>query len=343
MVIFVLGIVLLTAFLLTRLMDRAVVELAAESKGAGRNGMRQEACSALEASLAVLADYAAIDNGLHATEQGWSRPLEQIGYQPTPGYQVEVSVEDETGRLSLPAADEIVLHGYLEAIGVPATSIDELIDALLVWTRQDHVAQSLSYDAENFGGRQLPYRASQRPLRSFEELRAIPAAFKVFFDEDGHWNEIGEKFRAGASLYHYTSSNANTAEMEGMLALGIDPMQADSLLKARELRKGGSSYFRSSADMSSFWGATTPPPAGLGADVSCLHANIKVKQGARLYQLDAWFCPSGAVQIPLNQPRSDNKEASGNNQAEPPAKRGVTRNKVDSPFQILELRENHGN
>lgn len=44
-VIFVLGIILLAAFLITRLMDRAAVELAAESKATQRAGLRQEALS----------------------------------------------------------------------------------------------------------------------------------------------------------------------------------------------------------------------------------------------------------------------------------------------------------
>src|SRR4051812_46867390 len=50
-IIFVLGVILLTSFLITRLMDRAAVELAAESKASSKTAMRQEAYSALEASL----------------------------------------------------------------------------------------------------------------------------------------------------------------------------------------------------------------------------------------------------------------------------------------------------
>ena len=85
-VIFVLGIILLAAFLITRLMDRAAVELAAESKAAQRAGLRQEALSGLEASLAVLADESAARSGLHDPAEGWDHPLSLMKYQPGAGY-----------------------------------------------------------------------------------------------------------------------------------------------------------------------------------------------------------------------------------------------------------------
>ena len=341
-VIFVLGVILLTSFLLTRLMDRAAVELAAESKASHKTGMRQEAYSALEASLAVIADYAAADNGLHATEQGWARPLETMNYQPSPGYTVEVAVEDETGKLSLPSADETVLRGYLEAIGCPVTSMDDLVDALLVWTKADHVPERSGLSAESFAGSVLPYKAPQRALRSFEELRAIPASREVFFDEEGHWNEIGSRFMAGASLYRYAASNVNSVRPEGLLALGLDVAHIDSLVRERDLNKANNSFYRAPGEMSGVLGKDSPPPAGLGADAICLHLIIKVKEGSRDYRLDVWVSPTGssAAAAPPPPPVIDST-----GEATPlaiPAKRGTTRNKVDSPFQILELQENNG-
>jgi Type II secretion system (T2SS), protein K len=340
-IIFVLGVILLTAFLLTRLMDRAAVELAAESKATHKAGMRQEAYSALEASLAVLAAYARVDNGLHSSGQGWNRPLDHVGYIPASGLKVEVTVEDDTGKLSLPSADETVLRGYLDAIGVPATSLDELVDALLVWTKDGHVPQGVAYDAESFGGRELPYRAPQRSLRSFEELRAIPIARAVFFEETGEWNEIGDKFKTGVSLFSFAISNINSARMEGMLALGLDPTQIDSILRLREERLYAKAYYRGLDELSGVFGKDIPPPAGLGTDAVCLHVIVSVRLGARDYRLDAWVTPGGQTAPPQIPARKGEDEPS-DPAAQIPAKRGSPRIKVDSPFQILELRENYG-
>ncbi len=344
-IIFVLGVILLTAFFLTRLMDRAAVELAAESKASSRTAMRQEAYSAMEASLAVLADYAAADNGLHATEQGWGRPLDLMDYTPTAGYKVDVTVEDETGKISLPTVDETVLRGYLDAIGCPATSLDGLVDALMVWTKANYVPQSGEYSAESFAGSALPYKAPQRALRSFEELRAIPAAQKVFFDEQGHWNELGQQFMAGASLFQFAASNVNSARPEGMLALGLDVPHIDSLVQAREANRSSNSFYRSAGELSTIFGKDAPPPTGMGADAICLHLIIKVMKGSREYQLDAWVSPAGANRGAPPQPPAGlglNGESATDAAAQIPAKRTSPRNKVDSPFQILELQENHG-
>ena len=342
-IIFVLGVILLTSFLITRLMDRAAVELAAESKASSRTGMRQEAYSALQASLAVIADYAAADNGLHAAEQGWARPLESMNYIPGTGYKVYVSVEDETGKISLPAVDETVLRGYLDAIGCPATSLDELVDALLVWTKANHVPQGGEYTAESFGGSTLPYKAPQRALRSFEELRAIPVALKVFFDEQGHWNEIGQQFMAGASLFQYSASNVNSARPEGMLALGLDVAHIDSLVQARDTNRASNSFYRSTGDLSGIFGRDAPPPTGMGADAICLHLTVKVQKGSREYVLDAWVSPTGSAPAaqPARPPAPGLNGDTAADATQTPAKRTSPRNKVDSPFQILELRENH--
>jgi len=344
-IIFVLGVILLTSFLITRLMDKAAVELAAESKASSKTSMRQEAYSALEASLAVMADYAAVDNGLHAAEQGWAHPLQQANYQPSPGFSVEVSVEDETGKLSLPVAEEKVLRGYLDAIGCPVTSLDDLADALLVWTKANYVPQGLDYDAENFAGSALPYKAPQRPLHSFEELRAIPATRELFFDKEGHWNDLGLRFMAGSSLYQFTASNVNSARPEGMLALGLDASHIESLVLARDANRSSNSFYRSAGEMSGVLGKDIVPPAGLGADAICLHVIVAVKQGSREYRLDAWVSPAGSVPVTAPPPpvglSTNGGDPSGG--ATPiPAKRTSTRNKVDSPFQILELRENNG-
>jgi|GEM_PF-314762 len=344
-VIFVLGVILLTSFLLTRLMDRAAVELAAESKASSKTAMRQEAYSALEASLAVLADYAAVDNGLHAAEQGWAQPLDLMNYQPSAGYSAEVTVEDETGKLSLPVADETVLRGYMDAIGCPPTSLDDLVDALLVWTNANHIPEKSGFDAENFAGSALPYMAPQRSLRSFEELRAIPASREIFFDEDGHWNELGHRFIAGASLYQFTASNVNSARPEGLLALGLDVAHIDSLVQARETNRANNSFYRAPGEMSGVLGKDNPPPAGLGADAICLHLLITVKKGSREYRLDVWVSPAGSTPAAVPPPPAGlglNGELPAGSLVQIPAKRGTTRNKVDSPFQILELRENNG-
>jgi type II secretory pathway component PulK len=343
-VIFILGVVLLAAFLITRLMDRAAVELAAEGKASNRVAMRQEAFSSLESSMAVLADYAAVDNGLHAVEQGWAHPLDEMHYTPAPGFSVEATIEDETGKLSLPVADATILRRYLDAIGCPATSLDKLVDSLLTWTRSDHVSENADSDAASMANSALPYLPAQRPLRSFEELRAIPTCREAFFDDDGHWNDLGQRFCAGASVFQFSAANMNSVRPEVLLAFGVDPAQVEALTAARE-SKGTGFFYGSTADLSSAWGQQGTVPPGLGVDATCFHLKIVVKQGARNYQLDAWLSTGAAPQAPAATPPAGPAAANAPAGAKSDTTASVRtsqRKRIDSPFNILELHENDG-
>lgn len=338
-VVFVLGIILLAAFLLTRLMDRAAVELAAESKATKRGDLRQEAFSALEASLAVLADQAAASDGLHDVAEGWDRPLRLMGYVPSEGYTAEVAVEDETGKLSLPQATEETLAAYLEAVGCPATATDRVVDALLTWTNPDHL--SLEGESLEFDTAALPYDAPQRALRSFEELRAIPAAREVFFDEHGRWNETGLRFRAGASLFSFTATNVNSASADALLAYGLDRSRINAIEASRRDRGAGSSFYRSAAELAGAWGRDGTPP-GLGTEALCLRVTVQVRFGGRDYRLVAWVGRPGAV-APGRAASGAVREPGATPEApEVASVRNNPRKRLDYPFQILELRENDG-
>ncbi|HEX2861754.1 MAG TPA: hypothetical protein VHN79_08940 [Lacunisphaera sp.] len=337
-VVFVLGIIMLAVFLITRLMDRAAVELAAESKATKRADLRQEAFSALEAALAVLADEAAAGDGLHDLSEGWDRPLRLMNYVPSEGYVAEVVVEDETGKLSLPQATEETLLAYLTAIGCPLTATDRVLDALLTWTRPDHI--SLERGSLEFDTAALPYDAPQRALRSFEELRAMPAVRDIFFDEQGRWNEIGNRFRAGASLFSFSATNFNSAAADSLLAHGLDRSRVSAIEQARKNRAAGmSSYYRSPAELAGAWGRDAPPP-GLGTEALCLRVVVLVRFGGRDYRLDAWVGRPGSVS-PGRTATGPTRDP-GSAPAEPviPSVRNNPRKRVDYPFQILELREN---
>lgn len=336
-VVFVLGIILLTAFLLTKLMERAAVELAAETKAARRDELRQEALSALEAGLAVVADQAAADQGLHDPRDGWGRPLERIDYRPSEGFAAEVTVSDETGKFSLPRAEEERLEAYLEAIGCPATAREHLVDALLSWTRPDHI--SARGDEVELAAMPLPYAAPERALRSFEELRAIPSARELFFDEQGRWNELGQRFKAGASLFAFGATNANTAAPEALLAQGLAPARVAALDSARQAEPRPVAGYRSTAELAAVWGAAGVP-AGVGAEASCLQMTVVVRRGGIAYRLDAWVArPSAGARTDASP---DTARASGDAPTESPAVRVSPRNKFDYPFVILELRESIG-
>ena len=82
-ILLVLGLVLLTSFMLMRFIDRAHTELLTEAKHGQQVPLRHEAYSALQITFAVLEDIAAIDEGLHSPNQCLGEPLDYFDYTPT--------------------------------------------------------------------------------------------------------------------------------------------------------------------------------------------------------------------------------------------------------------------
>ena len=345
-ILFVLGVILLTAFLLTRLIDRAQTELLAESKAANRANLRDQAYAGMEVTLAVLADFSAADGGLHAPQQGWDKPLEFANYEPPAGFDVTVTFLDETGKLSLTKASDSVLQHYLETIGTSVPDAEKLTEALLVWTKKDYLPGSSAADPRNYENSPLPYAPPGRPLRTFEELRAVNVARELFFDREGQWTELGNKFKADTSLYDFTSVNVNSANSAVLAGLGIDPVQAEAI--ARETADSanparGSKYYRSVADAAAIHGAGIVQ-AGLGAEVQCLRVRVTVKQGARVFTLEAVIQPgaSGSGQAPAADAATPPENDPNVPPPTPVDPRALTRKSIDYPFRLLEIREIDG-
>lgn len=342
-ILFVLGVVLLTAFLLTRLIDRASGELLAETKAANRAHLRDQAYSALEVTLAVLADFSANDGALYAAQQGWDKPLEYAGYLPPPGFDASVSFEDETGKLSLATVNEAVLQHYLETVGASVTDAERLTDAILAWTRKDHLAGSSDADPRNYESSPLPYEPPQRSIRTFEELRAINVARKLFFDEEGRWTELGNKFRNDVSLFEFNSVNVNSARSAALVGLGVDAAQASAFsdeLSAKKDPTRESKFYRSVGEAVAAHGGALGQ-AGLGAEVQCLRVIVNMRQGARVFILEAVIQPGGggAAQNTTGETPNADPESPAPTPVDP---RELTRKSIDYPFRILELRETDG-
>lgn len=332
-ILFVLGVVLLAAFLLMHLVERAGSELLVESRATRETALRARAYTALEVTAAVLADVRAIDGGLHAPAQGWSDPLAYAGFVFAPGEVIEVTFEDETGKLPLATADEVTLQRYGEAIGLARTDAERLADALLVWMRPDHLPAFAESDPARYENLETPYAPPERMLRSFEELRAVAVAQELFFHADGSWNELGERFRADASLHRFNRVNINTARPSVLVALGLTPDLAIAVAEAMGPADGLEPlYFRDVAEVAAGTGLDLTG-ADVGAAAQCLRIRILARQGAVTLLLEAVLQAGGggAATAPPAPPVEEG--------ALPVEPRPITRKRVDYPFRVLELRE----
>ncbi len=337
-IIFVFGVIILTAFLLTKLIDRAGGELLAEAKAGKRAPLREEAYGVLNATLAVLASVAATDGGLYAPAQGWKDPLTFVTGVPSPGYQAQVSFADESGLLSLPHTDPVTLQRYLEGLGLARTDAERVLDALLVWTKPDYTATTYEADPHQYENAALPYAPPQRPLHTWEELRSIRVTRELFFDEQGEWNELGEKFRAGLTLHDIGQINLNSAGSSVLTALGLDAQQTGNIAHSRADPRA-TPFYRSVPEASGAWGTDLGAVTAAGVTTTCLRIHVTISQGGHVFRLEAVVTSGKAPATTTVNPRISTAAAAPDTT---PAVRNWTRNRIDSPFHILELREDTG-
>lgn len=336
-ILFVLGLILLTSFMLMRFIDRAHTELLTEAKHGQQVPLRHKAYSALQVTFAVLADIAAIDEGLHSPDQGWGDPLEYYEYSPAEGIEVVVTVEDESAKLSLASTDETTLTTLLTTLDILTTDAERITDAIFAWSRPDHAAQFSESAVDTYLRHEPSLIPPQRPLLTFDELKLMPAVREILCDEHGEWNETGRRFLDNVSLLSFDQINLNTGRADVLSALGLNDSHLLALenRRARDGRESPRPYYTladAGADLGSI-----PQSDRLGTDAQILRVTIRASQGGRVFELVAIIRPGG--EAPQESPSvAENPEA-----PEPTSEpRPWTRNSIDSPFQILDIRENDG-
>lgn len=329
-ILFVLGLVLLTSLLLTRFIARAHTELLTEARKSQLEPLRDEAYSALQVTLAVLADFQAVDTGLHIPSQGWGEPLTYANYSPPPGFQTDVIVADESGKISLANIDPATLHNLLLTLEFISSDADRVVDSILAWTKVEYPAQytesSTTQSQDGVPDLIPPYEA----LRSYHELKLMPVVRQLLCNENGDWNEAGQRFLDNVSLFSFNQVNLNTARIEVLTALGLD---AKEIVARREQVTGGSHPgFSSLAEVGSVPGQDSGSTQ-VGVDAIQLRLHIVTRYGSRKFQL--------VVNVQRGS-ASTQPNPTGDPDAPTSDPRPWTRNSIDSGFRILEIRENNG-
>ena len=338
-----------TSVALVAFIEQASNDLLVEARAAAARRLRQEAYSGLEVTLATLQSFVQADNGLHHPAEGWSDPLGFAAWTPREGCTVEVKLEDESGKLSLPRVDATTLKNLFESWQISPADAERLSDALLTWMRKDYVPASglpTDYDQQT-----IPYAAPGRSLRSFSELAAIDYARDVFFDEQGRPNDYWRRFVATFSLFNYQQVNLNAAQPGVLEALGFtDPSQqqrvSDYLGGTGAYVAQGPRWFNSTGDAASVLGSAALPTQA-GAQVRALRVNITVREGRAEFRLTAVVAPPGGATIVQTTATSATAPASGTTPTTStasitaPALASTTpASRLNYPFTLLEITEN---
>ncbi|MFA5057366.1 MAG: hypothetical protein WC485_04590 [Opitutaceae bacterium] len=364
-IILVLMTLLLTAFALTKYLDKTTIDLLADAREVRAERLRVEAYSALETVLAVLQEFRAVDGALHSPAEGWGAPLEFAGYAPSEGLTVGAALEDESGKIPLPHADFQTLRDLFLLLGQKQSDAERLADALLVWMQTGYEpVDSFSARATDYERGALPHDPPLRSLHSFGELASIRYVRDLLFDEQGRPNELWRRFVDSVSLYDFARPNLNGASPTTLGALGgYDDAGVraltDYLGGTGAYAQQGPEYFRTTQEATALAGQTASS-SRFDTQVHCLRINVTVREGQTSFRLTAVVAPPGEAALPPATPPAaadstasttgqNDTDAPGNSTAAStagtpaaPAADTATgpQTTLNYPFTLLEIREN---
>jgi general secretion pathway protein K len=326
--------------ILTQFTEKGLSEIAGEGYYVERDRLRITAYGALETTLAVLADFIAIERRLQAPAQGWSDPMGWAAVDFGDRVQITVSFTDHTSRLPLNSLDEGTLYLLFDEMGISPDDSLLLTNCLLDWIDEDDETRIDGAESDEYSFRDMPHRAANRPIRKLDELRVIEGFDLYFFDDDGRPNALYDTFAAMVSPYGAGRLNANTATNLTLRAAGgMGDPQLDAIADYRAGADGkpGTSddrYFATQDELLEVI-VEMPPDVALGVNISVLQIEIQVTEGNAVFDLSAVISldGSGLADFATSTGRQASSGASSSSEGRSaPAT-------VEYPFVFLELTE----
>lgn len=298
-IVLVLVTLLFTAAALTTFIEKAGNDLLVEARQSDSHRLRQEAFSALEVTIAVLEDFRQADSGLHSTAEGWGDPLGWAGWTPSEGRTVEVSFQDESGKIPLAHADITTLTNLFLYWQMSSADAEKLADAIEGWMQNGYVYSSAI--VPDYADAEIPYAEPARPMRSFSELASIVYARDVFFDPNGLPNAAYWRFVNDVSIFNFSQPDANGANEDVLAAVGqytAAQLQhiSDYVSGTGQYAQQGQNWFQNSATLATVAGLGGNANV-FGTTITALRVNITVHDGRSLYRLSAVVSPQGGATL----------------------------------------------
>ncbi|HVW21800.1 MAG TPA: hypothetical protein VHC86_11345 [Opitutaceae bacterium] len=306
----------LTSAALVAFLDRAANDLLVDARAAEAERLRPDAYSALEVVLGVLDEFRSADNGLHHPSEGWADPLGWAGWTPPDGRTVEVSFQDESGKIPLRSATTTELLNLFQYWGMSQPDAQKMTDSIYSWMHQNYTPTSaVEADYEQAA---VPYDPPYRPIRSIGELAAIDDA-RDYFYTNGQPNAWWWRFYQDFSVYNYARPNINGANSDVLAAVGqftIEQQQglAQYLAGTSDRSTVNRTWFQSVADLQLAMGNSSGNPGAFAFTATALRIFITVHDGKSSYRLSAVVAPSSGGAQTVQTTATDVKQSQQNAQ-----------------------------
>jgi general secretion pathway protein K len=157
-------------------------------------------------------------------EQGRLLPFGQPYSFQWQGFDVQVSVQDESGKVDINTASYELLNQLMIAVGVEQERAANLAGAIIDFRDPDDLLQAAGgAEDPEYARAQLPYGAKDRAFQSLGELQQVL----------GMDNTLYRKLLPFITIYTGGSPDPNYAPQEVLQALGQNELQINDILTQR--------------------------------------------------------------------------------------------------------------
>lgn len=146
-----------------------------------------------------------------------------------------VKILDESGKVDINTASELVLKNLLINAGVKPEEADIIVDSIMDWKDGDDLHRLHGAESDYYMSLPNPYRAKDDNFDTIEELLLVKGMTAGILYGDGEKKGIIDflTVHSGAA-----SININAAPREVLMALpGITPEYADSIIEYRKTKE----------------------------------------------------------------------------------------------------------
>jgi general secretion pathway protein K len=89
------------------------------------------------------------------------------------GVPVRIEMRDESGKIDINAASDLLLRGLLLSVGLADDEADKLLDAILDWRDPDSLKRPNGAEEPEYRAAGLSYRPGNAPFQAMEELQLV--------------------------------------------------------------------------------------------------------------------------------------------------------------------------
>ncbi len=142
-----------------------------------------------------------------------------------------VKITDESGKLDINSAPELLLRNLLGALGIEGTTLDTIVDSILDWIDKDDLHRLNGAESDYYLSLPNPYKAKNGNIETLEELLLVKGVTREILYGDGQKKGLIDCL----TVYGTGKININAASKEVLMAIpGMTADMVEEIINYRQ-------------------------------------------------------------------------------------------------------------